>query len=94
MISYRPGKNNIPADMHSYAHCGDTISGKKVWELHFCLCHPGATRFIHFIKIRNLMYFIEEILKGCQEWPECGHLGPKFCSPDSTTLIKESQSME
>ncbi|GAB1598560.1 hypothetical protein Ahia01_000133100, partial [Argonauta hians] len=93
-IMYRPGKNNIPADALSRAHCGAVVSREKLFDLHTRLCHPGITRLIHFIRIRNLPYSIEEVKKVCAECPVCARWKPRFHTPDAAKLIKATQPME
>ena len=93
-IMYRPGKNNIPADTLSRAHCGAIVNKEKLHELHVSLCHPGITRLTHFVKIRNLPYSIEEIKRVCTECPVCAQWKPRFHSPDPASLVKATQPME
>ena len=83
----------IPSDTLSRAHCGAMVSKEKLYELHVSLCHPGITRWAHFVKIRNLPYSIE-VKRICTEYSVCAHWKPWFHLPDSADLVKAIQSME
>ena len=93
-IMYCPGKNNIPAGTLLKAHCRAMFSKEKLYELNLSLCHPGITRLIHFVKIRNLPYSIEEVKRMCTECLVFSWWEPRFHSPESLGLVKATQPME
>ncbi|KFD67823.1 hypothetical protein M514_19906 [Trichuris suis] len=61
-IVHRPGRENIPPDVFSRAFCGMLTHNLRQLEfLHESLCHPGVTRFFHFVRSENLPYSIDEV---------------------------------
>ena len=58
-IIYRCGKENISAEALSQLNCV-TMNLKKLQDLHYSLCHPGVTRFAHFVKQQNLPFFLDK----------------------------------
>ena len=98
-ITYRPGSENVPPDTFSrncasVTKCASAHNLNKLRELHVSLCHPGITRMIHFIKLRNLPYSTDEIRKICNACPECAEIKPRFHRPEPTKLIKATQPFE
>ena len=87
-IMYRPGKNNIPANMLSRAQCNALNSMGRLYEIHKNLCHPGLTRLAHFIKVRNLPYSIEEFKRVCAGCTVCARWKPRFYTPEAECLVK------
>ena len=61
-IQYRPGKENILADTLSRVQCSAMTTDNLV-ILHTSLCHPGVTRFSHFVQSKNLPYSTDEVKK-------------------------------
>lgn len=68
---YRPGKNNIPADTLSHVQCNALTNIGKLQEIHKNLCHPGITMLVHFVKVRNLPYSIEDVKRMCTVYAVC-----------------------
>ena len=69
-------------------------SGSELVKLHNELGHPGVTRFLHYVKAKNLPYSTEEVknvVKGCQI---CAKVKPNFYKPPTGTLIKATQPFE
>ena len=93
-IMYRPGKNNIPADMLSRAQCNALNDKGKLHEIHENLCHPGITKLAHFIKVRNLPYAIEEVKRVCAACAVCARWKPRFYTSEAGHLVKATQPME
>ena len=87
-IMYRPGKNNIPANMLSRAQCNTFNNMGRLYEIHKNLCHPGLTRLAHFIKVRNLPYSIEEFKRVCAACTVCARWKPRFYTPEAGCLVK------
>ena len=92
-IVYRPGKYNIAADTFSRAYCA-SMNENTLYKIHESLCHPGITRFNHFIKTKNLPYSIDEVRKVVQECRICSEIKPTFYRPPVTSLIKATQPLE
>ena len=99
-ITYRPGSENVPPDTFSrncasiVNHCASTNSLNKLRELHVSLSHPGVTRMIHFIKLRNLPYSTDDIRKMCNACRECAEIKPRYYRPEPAKLIKATQPLE
>ena len=87
-IMYRPGKNNITADMLSHAQCNALNNMGRLHEIYKNLCHPCIT---HFVKIRNLPYSIEEVKRVCAV---CARWKPCFYTPKAGRLVKATEPME
>ena len=76
----------------SRIYCAN-LNFSSLYEIHAGLCHPGVTR-TYFIKMKNLLYSIDEvrkILNGCRI---CAEIKPRFCKPIELHLIKATQPME
>ena len=94
VIMYRPGKNNISADMLLCAQCNALNNMGRLHEIHENLCHPGITRLVHFVKVRNLPYSIEEVKRVCAAYAVCARWKPHFYTLEAGHLVKATQSME
>ncbi|XP_067125073.1 uncharacterized protein [Centruroides vittatus] len=91
-IIYHPGSQNTIAYPLSRICC--TLPDLKTLSvLHNSLCHPGVTRFYHWVHSRNLPFSLEEIKKLTASCPTCAELKPKFLAP-SNYLIKAMSSFE
>ena len=86
-ISYRPGAENVAADTFSRV-AAISHSLQDLRQLHNQLCHPGTTRFFHFVKARNLPYSLEQVKGVTKSCSSCQYLKPTFLSKDNGTLIK------
>ena len=71
-IVHKPGKLHVTADVMSRIkplnYCASIVDLKS---LHNQLCHPGISRFYHFIRARNLPYSMEdvkEVVGTCRQW--------------------------
>ena len=51
-IVYRPGKENVAPDTFSRARCASSAH-ESLYKLHDSRCHPGITRFWHFMGSRD-----------------------------------------
>ena len=91
-ITYRPGKDNIPADTLSRA-CSLT-SDSSLMQLHEALCHPGVTRLYNFVRAKNLPYSINDVKSITSACKGCAELKPKFIKPNNPPLIKATQPFE
>ena len=93
-IKYRPGSENVPADALSRV-CGAVDSSiNNLKELHNSLCHPGITRMIHFVRMKNLPYSVEEIKKMTSMCPTCAQCKPQYYRPEKSNLIKATAPFE
>lgn len=91
-ISYRPGKENGIADTMSRL-CASIQGKPNLQEIHKKLCHPGVTRFYHWIKTKNLPYSIEEVRSVVSNCRVCAELKPRYCNFKGT-LIKATTPFE
>ncbi|XP_059819975.1 uncharacterized protein LOC132391153 [Hypanus sabinus] len=92
-ILYRPGRLNEPPDALSRGACA-SAQLDQLYALHAQLCHPGVTRFYHFVKPWNLPYSLEDIrtmIRDCQIRAECK---PHFYCPETVQLVKATHPFE
>ena len=76
-ILYRPGKENAAADSLTRGFCSLT-SISSLAEIHASLCHPGVTRFLHFVRTKNLPFSTGDVRKVCFSCRICAALKPSF----------------
>ncbi|XP_004208545.3 uncharacterized protein LOC101236641 [Hydra vulgaris] len=94
-ISYRPGSDNIVSDALTRAFCATTQSQTNLSGIHSCLCYPGVTRMLHFVKSKNLPFSTEEVKRVCSNCLICSELKPKFYrSSNVCELIKSIHPMD
>ena len=62
-------------------------------EAHDGLCHPGITRFNHFVKSRNLPYSVNDVKELVSSCEVCAELKPKFHKFQGQ-LIKATQPFQ
>ena len=79
-IVYRAGTENVAADTFSRISASMATSSAvpSLKEIHSALCHPGITRLIHFIKVRNLPYSTEDVKKITNSCSICSEVKLKF----------------
>ena len=93
-IVYRPGTEKKGADTLSRFVCSAILaSTDNLKLLHDSLCHPGITRFNHYIRTKNIPCSIEDIRKLTASCPTCLKLKPQYHKSDGT-LIKATQPFE
>ena len=93
-IVYRPGPENLAADALSRVVCSAILgSADHLRELHEALCHPGVTRFNHFLRTKNIPCSVEQIKKVNASCPTCLKLKPQYHKSNGT-LIKATQPFE
>ena len=93
-ITYRAGKDNVAADMFTRAYCS-AISTQPLVDSHQSLCHPGVTRFLHFVRSRNLPYSVEDVRRITQACKICSEVKPRFYrSAEVHVLIKATAPWE
>ena len=94
-INYGPGVDNVGPDTLTRAFCASvTETNSNLSKMHNGLCHPGVTRMLHFVRLKNLPYSTEEVKKVCSSCRICAELKPHFHRPQIGTLIKSTQPME
>ena len=93
-VVYRPGKDNHAADAFSRAVCGASTHGIDLRQLHENLCHPGITRFVHFLRSKNIPFSLEDVKSVTSSCPVCCEVKPNFFKPLQTHLIKATQPFE
>ena len=92
-IVYRPGKENVAADMFSRAYCS-SIGTDGLVDLHDSLYHPGITRMLHLVRTRNLPHSVEDVRRVSQSCKVCAELKPQFYNPGVKKLVKATRPME
>ncbi|XP_047137392.1 uncharacterized protein LOC124813900 [Hydra vulgaris] len=94
-ILYCPGSDNIVPDALTRAFCATTQFQTNLSGIHSCLCHPGVTRMLHFVKSKNLPFSTEEVKRFCSNCQICSELKPKFYrSSNVYELIKSIHPMD
>ena len=78
---------NISPDMLSYLVCliPTTNTSHKV---HDALCHPGVVPLLHFVKMKNLPYSIDDIKRVVSNCKICCECKLKFFKPCMFHLVK------
>ena len=92
-IKYRPGGDNVPADSFTRLFC-TAVSTENIYKLHDSLCHPGVTRFHHFLKTKNIAVSLDEVRNLISSCKICAENKPRFFRPEEKKLIKATQPFE
>ena len=95
-IVYRPGSQNIAADALSRSHCAVATSSElsELRTLHNNLIHPGIKRMIHFVRVRNLPFSVDDVRRMTASCDICAKVKPRFHKPDDCHLIKATSPFE
>uniref|UniRef100_A0A5S6QZ39 Integrase catalytic domain-containing protein n=1 Tax=Trichuris muris TaxID=70415 RepID=A0A5S6QZ39_TRIMR len=94
-IIHRPGRENIPPDVFSRASCGMLAHNcRQLKLLHERLCHSGITRFLHFVRSKNLPYSVDEIKQVVSRCRVCAECKPAFYRSENATLVKATRPFE
>lgn len=91
-IHYRPGVENVSADALSRS-CA-IGNPDRLRKLHGDLCHPGVTRFYHFVRMKNLPFSLEDVKSVSNSCKTCCECKPRYHRPESANLIKATQPFE
>ncbi|GFW11244.1 retrovirus-related Pol polyprotein from transposon 17.6 [Trichonephila clavipes] len=91
-IIYRPGKQNVIADILSRI-TGAITPRVDLYNLHNSLCHPGVTRMHHWVRCKNLPFSLEDIKKVTNSCLICNELKPRFVK-NVGTLVKATAPFE
>lgn len=92
-IVYRSGKLNSASDALSRSYIAN-IHDNTLRQLHESLCHPGVTRFYHFVRVKNLPYSIDDVRNVVSTCQVCSELRPNFYKPPAAQVIKATQPFE
>ena len=93
-IRYRPGKDNAAPDAFTRAYCATIPKSSNLEQLHSGLCHPGVTRFLHYVRSKNLPFSTEDVKKLCSSCSVCAELKPRFFRKEEGTLIHSTAPMQ
>ena len=63
-------------------------------EMHELLCHLGVTFLHHFVPIKNLSYFVNEVCNVISKSKVCSELRPNFYQPQVAHVIKATQLLK
>ena len=92
-IIYRAGKDNTAANALSRAYCA-SMTENALTSIHANLCHPGVTRLYHYVKVKNLPYFLAEVRETVARCTICAEIKRRFLKPLNTPLFKATQPFE
>ena len=67
---------------------------KKLQDSHNFLCHPGLTKLVHFVKQRNLPFFLDQVRQVVRSCTVCAEIKPQFFKPETVHLIKATCPFE
>ena len=98
-IIYRPGKDNVAADMlsrvketeavsNNLINCASVESNKRLaLKLHIQYSHPGVTRMWEQIQKHKIPVTLEEVRSICKNCSICNEIKPQFVKPPENPLI-------
>ena len=92
-IIYRAGKYNCVPDTLSRSYVA-SMANTALYDIHASLCHPGVTRFHHYIKTKNLPFSLQEVRDTVARCHICSEVKPRYLKPNSVPLIKATQPFE
>ena len=92
-IIYRAGKYNCIPDTLSRSYVA-SMANTALYDIHASLCHPGVTRFHHYIKTKNLPFSLQEVRDTVARCRICSEVKPRYLKPHSVPLIKATQPFE
>ena len=78
---------------HETTSASATLHNNRLKQIHDALCHPGVTRFNHFVKSRNLPNSIADVKQITESCSDCCELKPAFLKT-SGTLINATQPFQ
>ena len=91
VIRYGPGKRNGGPDKLTLAFSSSISSLRTLEELHNQLCHPGITRFLHFVRTKDLLFSTTEVKQVISRCKVCAEFKPIFTQSNRGTLIRATQ---
>ena len=92
-IVYRAGKFCNAPDALSQAYFA-SMYDNELTEIHESLCHPGITRFYHFVRMKNLAYSIDDVRKVVNKCRISTEIKLHFYKPPNAQLAKATQPFE
>ena len=75
-IIHKPGKDNVVPDTFSRVY-GIAYNELDLSKMHQQLGHPGVTRLVHFVRIKNLPFSVDDVKRVCSTCKICAELKPK-----------------
>ena len=94
-IRYRPGEENVPADLFSRVLCSIAPNNKKIIiDLHDHLGGPGVTRLYHYLKTKNIPVSVDEVREALASCGTCTECKPQLVKPTEKKLVKATQPFE
>ena len=70
------------------------MANTALYDIHASFCHPGVTRFHHYIKTKNLPFSLQEVRDTVARCRICSEIKPRYLKPHSVPLIKATQPFE
>ena len=92
-ISYRKGKENLAADALSRNVCL-SMDVNRLRDIHNRLCHPGVARMMHYIRVQNLPFSVEDVRRMTSRCHVCNSEKPRFYKPPEAHIIKATKPFE
>ena len=92
-IVHKPEKENVAPDTFSRV-CASTRNQLDLCNFHKNLGHPGITRLLHFVRMKNLPFSMNDVKQVCSQCRDCAKIKPQFYKPDSDHLIKATRPWE
>ena len=94
-IKYRPGEENVPADLFSRILCSAAPNYKKIIiDMHNHLGGPGVTRLYHYLKTKNIPVSVDDVREALSSCGTCTECKPQFIKPPEKKLVKATQPFE
>lgn len=88
-VIYRAGKNQRECCSRHILKWVRLICRNDLLKLHKEQCHPGVTKMLHVVRIRNLAFLVEDVKKAVKTCQICAELKPR-----TRTIIKSIQPFE
>ena len=66
----------------------------KLYQLYKALGHPGVTRMLHFIKLKNVPFSVDDINSMARACKACSELKRQCAQTEPSHLIKATQPFE
>ena len=94
-IVHKPGELNVAPDAMSRVASLSVKDLGKLKEMHSQLSHPGITRFLHYVRSKNLPYSADDVRAVVNNCPSCCKIKPRFYRDQTDKhLIKATAPFE
>ena len=60
-------------------------------DIHKKLGHPGITRLVYFVGIKNLLFSVDDVKRVCSYCKICAKIKPRFYIKEEELLIKSTR---